>query len=169
MNNDREQARRYRVLLRGELGEPFGSLFEGIQIQQRAGITILTGTVVNQAHLHALIQRTRQLDLELVSVEPADEPQPWTTRRQAVASGGVYLTCMACGHLHEAEALRQSLYVGQQPVGEVQARSRGGLGRRLARRAVNRQLTRELLETSPRALPSQAALDCQLRSDRRTV
>ena len=147
MNNDRHQARRYRLVLRGELSKPSGSIFEGIQIQQRAGITILAGTVVDQVHLHALIERTRQLDLELVSVEPADEPQPWTTRRQPPGNGGVYLTCLACGHLHEAEALRQSLYIGQRPVGEVQATARSALGRRLARRAVNRQLTRELLET----------------------
>jgi hypothetical protein len=149
MDSDRVRGRRYRMVLRGELGKSLGSLFEGMQMEQLAGTAVLTGTVVDQAQLQRLIRQTQELDLELVSVEPADEGPPdgrrsLGIRRQAVASGGVYLTCRACGHLHEAEALRQSLYIGQQPVGEVQAAARSRLGRRLARRAVTRQLTREL-------------------------
>jgi hypothetical protein len=147
MDDDRER-KRYRVVLRGELDRSFGFLFEGMRIQQRAGNTILTGVVVDQAHLHELIQRTRQLRLELVSVEPADEEanrrRSWGIWPPARANLGVYLTCRACGHLHEAEALRQSLYLGQQPVSKVQATAWGVLGRWLARRNVARQLTREL-------------------------
>jgi hypothetical protein len=147
MDNDRER-KRYRVVLRGELDRSFGFLFEEMRIQHRAGNTILTGAVVDQAHLHELIKRTRQLGLELVSVEQTDEEASGHRSRgirpQAAANVGVYLSCRACGHLHEAEALRQSLYLGQQPVSKVQATAWGMLGRWLARRTVARQLMREL-------------------------
>ena len=37
-----------------------------------AGTTVLTGCVIDQANLHGLIQRTQELGLELISVQPAD-------------------------------------------------------------------------------------------------
>jgi hypothetical protein len=45
--------------LRGELGEPFGYLFEGMKTGRVAGTTVLTGRVIDQAYLHGLIQRPR--------------------------------------------------------------------------------------------------------------
>jgi hypothetical protein len=41
---------------------------------------VLTGSVIDQAHLHGLIQRTQDLGLELISVEPADEGSDETER-----------------------------------------------------------------------------------------
>jgi hypothetical protein len=38
-----------------------------------AGTTVLTGRVIDQAHLHGLIQRTQELGLDLISIEPAGE------------------------------------------------------------------------------------------------
>ncbi len=73
MNSDRAQGRRYRLVLRGELGVPFGFLFEGMRMDRVAGTTVLTGRVIDQAHLHRLIQRTQELGLELISIGPADE------------------------------------------------------------------------------------------------
>ena len=73
MDSDRAQGRRYRLVLRGELGEPFGFLFEGMQMDRVAGTTVLTGTVIDQTHLHGLLERVWELGLELVSIGPADE------------------------------------------------------------------------------------------------
>jgi hypothetical protein len=73
MDSDRARGRRYRLVLRGELGEPFGFLFEGMQMNRVAGTTVLTGTVIDQAHLHGLMGRIQELGLELVSIGPADE------------------------------------------------------------------------------------------------
>jgi hypothetical protein len=73
MDSDRAQGRRYRLVLRGELGEPFGFLFEGMQMDQVGGTTMLSGRVIDQAHLHGLIQRTQELGLELISIQQADE------------------------------------------------------------------------------------------------
>ena len=69
----RARGRRYRLVLRGELGEPFGFLFEGMQMDRLAGTTVLTGNVVDQAHLHGLLERVQELGLELVSIGLADE------------------------------------------------------------------------------------------------
>ena len=73
MDSNRARGRRYRLVLRGELGEPFGFLFEEMQMDRVAGTTVLTGNVIDQTHLHGLIQRTQDLGLELISIEPADE------------------------------------------------------------------------------------------------
>ena len=83
MDSDRAQGRRYRLVLRGELGEPFGFLFEGMQMDRDAGTTVLTGRVIDQAHLHGLIQRTQELGLELISIGPAGEGPDETERPQA--------------------------------------------------------------------------------------
>ncbi len=77
MDSDRARGRRYRLVVRGELGEPFAFLFEGMQIERRAGTTVLTGCVTDQVHLHGLIQRTQELGLDLLSVGPADEDDVW--------------------------------------------------------------------------------------------
>jgi hypothetical protein len=73
MDSDRAQGRRYRLAFRGELGEPFGFLFEGMQMDRVGGTTVLSGRVIDQAHLHGLLQRTQELGLELISIQQADE------------------------------------------------------------------------------------------------
>ena len=83
MDSDRADGRRYRLVLRGELGEPFSFLFEGMQMDRDAGTTVLTGRVIDQAHLHGLIQRTQELGLELISLQPADEGPDETERPRA--------------------------------------------------------------------------------------
>ena len=70
MDSNWTQGRRYRLVLRGELGDPFGFLFEGMQLQRLAGTTVLTGQVTDQAHLLGLIQQIQELGVELVSVNP---------------------------------------------------------------------------------------------------
>jgi hypothetical protein len=73
MDSDRARGRGYRLVLRGELSEPFGFLFDRMQIDPVAGTTALTGRVIDQGHLHGLIQRTQDLGLELISIQPTDE------------------------------------------------------------------------------------------------
>ncbi len=73
MDSDRARSRRYRLVLRGELGGQFGFLFEGMTMDLVAGNTVLTGTVIDQTHLHGLLQRTQELGFELISIEPAGE------------------------------------------------------------------------------------------------
>lgn len=67
----------YELVVRGELGDRFGVVFEGMRLERRSGTTVLTGAVVDQAHLHGLIERVQDLGLELVSVNPLhDQRRP---------------------------------------------------------------------------------------------
>ena len=70
MDSNWAQPRRYRLVLRGELGDSFGVLFDGMQLQRLAGTTVLTGEVTDQAHLLGLIEQVQELGVELVSVNP---------------------------------------------------------------------------------------------------
>jgi hypothetical protein len=60
----------YELVLRGEIGDHFGVLFEGMQLRRQDGMTLVTGPVRDQAHLHGLIERISELGIELVSVNP---------------------------------------------------------------------------------------------------
>lgn len=70
MDNNWAQPRSYQLVLRGELGDSFGFLFDGMQLRRHAGTTVLTGDVTDQAHLVGLIERVQELGVELVSVNP---------------------------------------------------------------------------------------------------
>jgi hypothetical protein len=70
MNSDWAQGSEYRLVLRGELGDSFGFLFEGMRMQRLAGRTVLTGQVADQAQLLGLIELIQELNVELVSVNP---------------------------------------------------------------------------------------------------
>ena len=64
----------YELVVRGELGDRFAVLFDGMRLERRDGTTALTGAVVDQARLHGLIERVQDLGLELVSVNPLHDP-----------------------------------------------------------------------------------------------
>jgi hypothetical protein len=78
--NPRRLARRrptpYRIVVRGELSERYSTAFEGMSMLAEDGHTVLTGPVVDQAHLHGLLGRIGDLGLELVSVNVAPAPEP---------------------------------------------------------------------------------------------
>jgi hypothetical protein len=69
------RGRTYQLVLGGELGDRFGSLFEGMSISRDGGNTVLTGPVIDQAHLAGIIERTQELGLDLISVGTV-EPTP---------------------------------------------------------------------------------------------
>ena len=60
-------------MIRGEIGERFALLFEGMRLERDRGTTVITGAVRDQAQLHGLIERVDELGLELVSVNPVNE------------------------------------------------------------------------------------------------
>ena len=59
----------YQLVVRGELDERYGYLFEGMEMDRTEGTTVLTGSVRDQAKLHGLIERIEELGLELLSVQ----------------------------------------------------------------------------------------------------
>jgi hypothetical protein len=65
-------SRRYRIVLRGELGDQFQGRFGEMALERKDGLTVLTGTVIDQAQLIGFVERGQELGVELVSVEPLD-------------------------------------------------------------------------------------------------
>ena len=59
----------YQLVVRGELDERYGYLFDGMEMERIHGTTAITGSVPDQAKLHALIERIEELGLELLSVQ----------------------------------------------------------------------------------------------------
>ena len=68
----------YQIVVRGELSQRFLLAFEGMTLASGEGQTAITGPVVDQAHLHGLLNRVADLGLELVSVNPSHEPSSST-------------------------------------------------------------------------------------------
>ena len=64
----------YRIVVQSELNERLATAFEGMEMETKAGQTILTGEV-DQPHIHGILDRIGALGLKLVSVEsvPAED------------------------------------------------------------------------------------------------
>ena len=58
----------YQLKVKGVFGSRWSDWFEGMKIESIDGITVLTGKVVDQAALHGLLGRVRDLGLTLISV-----------------------------------------------------------------------------------------------------
>jgi len=66
----------YQIRIKGQLDSQWTDWFEGLTITlEEDGDTLLTGPVVDQAALHGLLKKVRDLGLPLVSVSPV-EPGP---------------------------------------------------------------------------------------------
>ena len=63
----------YQIRLKGHLGSEWRDWFEGLSItQEESGDTLLTGPVADQATLHGLLKKVRDLGMPLLSVNPVD-------------------------------------------------------------------------------------------------
>lgn len=70
---------RYRIRVQGHLGPGWSAWFDGLSIERQPdGGTALTGTVSDQAALHGLLARVRDVGLVLVSVERLDDKEAVT-------------------------------------------------------------------------------------------
>jgi hypothetical protein len=67
----------YRIRVRGRVTERLGSALEGMRLESGPAESAFTGEIHDQSQLYGLLDRVRDLGLELVSVEPhalADPP-----------------------------------------------------------------------------------------------
>lgn len=63
------EARRYEIRIKGHLDTRWAAWFEGMSLTHAAdGTTTLGGTVTDQAALHGLLQKLRDLGVPLISV-----------------------------------------------------------------------------------------------------
>jgi hypothetical protein len=61
----------YQIRVKGQLSSQWADWFEGLTITlEENGNTLLTGPVVDQAALHGVLKKVRDLGLPLVSVNP---------------------------------------------------------------------------------------------------
>jgi hypothetical protein len=66
----------YRIVVRSELSDRYAVAFEGMEMETKDGDTILTGDVIDQSHLHAILARINGLGLQLMSVQACQKTPP---------------------------------------------------------------------------------------------
>ena len=66
-------AGRYEIRLTGHLSARWADWFDGLTVtQEPGGITVISGQVSDQAALHGILERVRDLGLPLLSVTRTD-------------------------------------------------------------------------------------------------
>ena len=66
-----------RITVRGRLSPRLATAFDGMTLARFAGMTAIEGEVADQAQLHGLLSRVRDLGLELATVSVHDiDPNP---------------------------------------------------------------------------------------------
>jgi hypothetical protein len=66
----------YQIRIKGHLGHEWTDWFEGLTVTlEDDGTTLLTGLVIDQAALHGLLKKVRDLGMPLVSACPVEHGQ----------------------------------------------------------------------------------------------
>jgi hypothetical protein len=67
----------YEIRLKGHLDARWAAWFDGLTLtQDNDGTTVIGGPVIDQAALHGLLQKVRDIGLPLVSVTRVDPDSP---------------------------------------------------------------------------------------------
>jgi hypothetical protein len=64
----------YRIVVRGELTPPLVGALESMSVAVEDGASVLTGELVDQCQLRGALSFLHDLGVEIVSVNPVDEP-----------------------------------------------------------------------------------------------
>ena len=76
-------ARRYEIRVKGHLHSRWAEWFDGLALtNEDDGTTIISGPVLDQAALHGLLRKLRDVGLPLISVTQLDDEQPQTASTQ---------------------------------------------------------------------------------------
>ena len=68
----------YQIRIKEQLGQHWSAWFGGLTITTEAnGETVLTGEVVDQAALHGLLSKVRDLQVTLLSVYTIEKDSPY--------------------------------------------------------------------------------------------
>ena len=59
-----------KIKVRGHLDKKWQDWFEGMEITYDKDATILSGTIKDESMLHGILNRIRDLNLKLISVNP---------------------------------------------------------------------------------------------------
>ena len=67
----------YEIRVEGRLGTRWAAWFDGLSVTSAEdGTTVLRGSVVDQAALHGLLQKLRDVGIPLISLTPIPPPTP---------------------------------------------------------------------------------------------
>ena len=72
MEHDQESQqgrRRFRIWVAGRLGESFAGGFDGVEQEDGAEGTTLSGEMIDQSHVHGILDRLRRLGVEVLRFE----------------------------------------------------------------------------------------------------
>ncbi len=70
----------YRICIHNHLDTGWMVWFENLVIQHEAnGVTTMTGFIPDQSALYGMLMKLRDLGLELISVEPVENPMEQLT------------------------------------------------------------------------------------------
>jgi len=76
LGSDPDRPKIFQIRLQGHLGQQWAGWFDGFTITlEEDGNTLLTGTVIDQAALHGLLKKVRDLGMPLISVDPVSSNQ----------------------------------------------------------------------------------------------
>jgi len=76
VKDKRDEPPTYAVRIQGHLDSRWAAWFEGLTIrQEEQGVTLLTGPLLDQAALHGLMRKVRDLGLTLLSITHAAPDQ----------------------------------------------------------------------------------------------
>jgi hypothetical protein len=73
---EQSQPMAYQIRITGQLDARWADWFEDLAITLDGGDTLITGPVADQAALHGLLKRVRDLGMPLVSVHPVESGPP---------------------------------------------------------------------------------------------
>ncbi len=64
---------RYEIRLQGQLGPQWSQWFDGLMIQRERDETVLTGPIVDQAALHGILAKIRDIGIPLLALKRLHE------------------------------------------------------------------------------------------------
>ena len=79
----------YQICVQGRLTERLAAALEGMTLHASAVNTVFTGEVKDQSQLYGLLNRLRDLGLELISVQPQTETGRATDENQTEGSAQI--------------------------------------------------------------------------------
>jgi hypothetical protein len=62
----------YRIVVRGKVSAVSAEAFDDLHVESESGQTVLTGEIVDQAHLYGILERLRGLGVELIALTPSN-------------------------------------------------------------------------------------------------